>query len=87
MAGSLHGVTMVTTLASVDWKVADMDYTVKDDSNGNVTLRCEHGEVYTRTNSLGMFCGKDDCKCEKRSLELVDRLGGFMAKLGLESDK
>ena len=52
-------------------------HTVEDDGKGNLTIKCEYGEQYTRTSRLGMFCDATDCKCERLSKEMevdIDRM-------------
>jgi len=58
------------------------DYTIEDDGKGNITLRCEHGERYTRTSAIGMFCDKSDCTCLRLSREMMADIGQLMGQLG-----
>jgi hypothetical protein len=57
-------------------------YTIEDDGKGNIRLRCEHGEEYTRTSAIGMFCDKQDCTCEFLTREMMADIGQFMKQLG-----
>lgn len=50
------------------------DATVVKDTSDRVTLRCEHGLEYTRSNNLGMFCDRVDCECERLSRDVAMRL-------------
>jgi hypothetical protein len=45
------------------------DYKVEDDGKGNVTIKCEFGNQYTRSTFAGMFCSNPECQCEVRSKE------------------
>ena len=56
-------------------------YSVKEISPGNVEIRCEYGESYSKVDeTYGYYCdrGKNYCPCYQNSKKLTDIMKIFL---------
>lgn len=52
---------------------------VLETSPGHFELACEiSGRPHVRTNQFGMFCDDPNCECERKSMEVMGNMAGFV---------